>query len=169
MAQPGEARTAPNARVWTIQKWLIGVTAGYWAAGIILAFGVELQPDKSLLVSDGIVLGIVYLLTGIAWLVYVAGQGLLMHLRPRDVQGRLLSPADRTGLPMLYGLTMIWSGICLVLAWWLFGFYMTRPPHQDYSGVFDAMVGLYSASILPLTALEAYGLWRRLTKHRIRT
>lgn len=162
MAQRGEARAEPaNARVGTIQKWLIGLTAGCWVAGIALAFGIEFPPDNSLLASNGIISGIFYLLIGAGWLAYFAGQGLLLYLWPRDVEGRLRFAAQRTGVPRLYGLVLIWSGICMALAWLLFNIYLNHLPDQDYSKVLVAVVGLFVASMLPLLLLEAYGWWRR--------
>lgn len=169
MAQPGEARAAPaHARVATIQKWIVGIAAGCWVAAITAALGLEFQPDTSLLLSDGIIAGVVYLLFGFGWLAYFAGQGLLLYLRPRDVQGRLRSAAQRTGVPRLYGLVLIWSGICLVLAFWLFDFYFSQLPDRDYSAVFATMVGLLAAAMLPLLILEAGGLWQQFIRHRAR-
>lgn len=167
MAQPGEARATPaNARVGTVQKWIVGVAIACAAIGFIAFFLAELQlhawrqpaPRPA---SLSMLYGIEGLFIALACLTYSAGQGVLMYLRPRDVQGQLRTAAERTRHPRLYGVAMIWGGITLVSAGSLLELQAFQTSLLDNPALSDTIYGLGLASILPLLLLEAYGWWRR--------
>lgn len=172
MAQPSEARAASNARVGTIQKWLVGVAIGCMTIGFIALLVAAYQWHELQHSGAWVFIGLGSLFMGFGWVTLYVGRGLLMYLRPRDVQGQLRSATERTGHPRLYGLAMMWSGICFVLGLWILdihNYQVFQNPAlnmQDDSAVYNAFFGLLVASALPLLLLEAYGWWRHI-QHRM--
>lgn len=171
MAQPGEARPAAHAHVATIQKWIVGVAIGCMALAVFALAAAVHQPHRAPFVpwpaSHWILLGIGMLFGGLSLLGVFVGRGLLILLWPRDVEGELRSAAERTRHPRLYGLAMMWSGIVFLLALVLLEVQISQASILNNLTASDAIYGLFAASMLPISALEVYGWWRRHTQHRM--
>lgn len=170
MAQPDAARAAANARVGTIQKWLVGIAIGCVALSLIAFVAAIHQPHRAPFVpwptSHWILMGIAQLFGGLSLLGIYVGRGLLMLLWPRDVEGELRSAAERTGRPRLYGLALMSAGIAFVLALGLLEVQSAQTALLDSSAVTGAIVGLWVMGLLPVGVLEVYGGWRRHVSHR---
>lgn len=115
MAQSGEASAEPaNARVARVQTWLAYLAGTCMTLGVAsLQVPTKFPNDVSLWTT---MWRVFFIGLGLSALLWGAGRGVLLYLRPNDARGQLPYFRRQFGMPRLYGLALIWAGLVLGLA-----------------------------------------------------